>query len=241
MNPPYHIGGGIWDKARVKGRVIVCLMPLIKYKDEKRFLYVKDLEVIRNSFKDAIITENNSITTTDNKIYRESWELLELEAFEKNYKLYYAFNLFSEVKYKLRKSKNKRILYDNKYIFIFSDRVTAHGVHKKYGDSIDWKRNVEKISIEDIPNSYAFYYLEFSKKEYENFCKWWYFGEKLANNVILGLNKNHGTPKYAIPQIDWDKISDHPLWKEGKYDEAVLDTMGLRWENNFRTKIVKKD
>ena len=46
---------------------------------------------------------------------------------------------------------------------------------------------------------------------------------------------------YAIPQIDWSEISNHPLWKESKYDEAVLDAMGLRWENDSRTKIVKKD
>ena len=37
---------------------------------------------------------------------------------------------------------------------------------------------------------------------------------------------------WAIPQIDWEKISAHPLWKEERYDEAVLDTMGLKWEGD---------
>lgn len=50
--------------------------------------------------------------------------------------------------------------------------------------------------------------------------------------MAIGLNMINASnvTKYAIPQIDWEKISDHPLWKEGKYDEAVLDTMGLKWE-----------
>ena len=52
------------------------------------------------------------------------------------------------------------------------------------------------------------------------------------SKVLMGLNLiGYGyIVSYAIPQIDWEKISNHPLWKEGKYDEAVLDTMGLKWE-----------
>ena len=50
--------------------------------------------------------------------------------------------------------------------------------------------------------------------------------------MAIGLNMViiSNVTKYAIPQIDWSEISNHPLWKEGKYDEAVLDTMGLKWE-----------
>ena len=48
--------------------------------------------------------------------------------------------------------------------------------------------------------------------------------------VGLNLVGASNVTKYAIPQIDWETMSDHPLWKEGKYDEAVLDTMGLKWE-----------
>ena len=33
----------------------------------------------------------------------------------------------------------------------------------------------------------------------------------------------------AIPQIDWETISDNPLWKKGDYDGAVLSVMNLRW------------
>ena len=52
------------------------------------------------------------------------------------------------------------------------------------------------------------------------------------SKVFTGLNliDSGYIVSYAIPQIDWESISDHPLWKDGKYDEAVLDTMGLKWE-----------
>ena len=36
MNPPYHIGGKIWDKARKVSENIVCLMPLAQYKKNER-------------------------------------------------------------------------------------------------------------------------------------------------------------------------------------------------------------
>ncbi len=85
-----------------------------------------------------------------------------------------------------------------------------------------------------------------SSEEKNNFSKWWYSAPKeegLSSKLLIGMNMTtigyyHS---YAIPQIDWSEISNHPLWKEGRYDEAVLDAMGLRWENDSRTKIVKKD
>ena len=75
-----------------------------------------------------------------------------------------------------------------------------------------------------------------SKEARENFTTLIYskVGEPFMSNAIRGLNliKVSSLVSYAIPQIDWEKVSDHPLWKEGKYDEAVLDTMGLKWEGD---------
>ena len=82
--------------------------------------------------------------------------------------------------------------------------------------------------------------------EKDNFSKWWYSSPKeegLSSKVLVGVNlvTVSRVTSFAIPQIDWETISDDPLWKEGKYDEAVLDTMGLRWEDNSKTKLIKKD
>lgn len=46
------------------------------------------------------------------------------------------------------------------------------------------------------------------------------------------MNKNIGTIEPAIPRIDWEAISETQLWKEGKYDEAVLSAMGLKWDGD---------
>ena len=40
-----------------------------------------------------------------------------------------------------------------------------------------------------------------------------------------------GTTKLCWPQIDWENISNNPLWKAGNYDDAVLTEMGLKMEN----------
>ena len=59
---------------------------------------------------------------------------------------------------------------------------------------------------------------------------------------MFGLNRlgsSSSECSIAIPQIDWETISDNPLWKEGKYDEAVLDVMGLKWDEE-KNNIVRK-
>ena len=82
-----------------------------------------------------------------------------------------------------------------------------------------------------------------SKEARENFTTLIYskVGEPFMSKVFNGLNliKASSLASYAIPQIDWEKVSDHPLWKKGKYDEAVLDTMGLKWTED-RTGVVEK-
>lgn len=45
---------------------------------------------------------------------------------------------------------------------------------------------------------------------------------------------------FAIPQIDWEHISDNLLWKAGNYDDVVLSEMGLKW-NADKTIIIKDE
>ena len=40
MNPPYNIGGKVWDETRNVSENIVCLMPLTQYKVNKRYKYI---------------------------------------------------------------------------------------------------------------------------------------------------------------------------------------------------------
>ena len=64
MNPPYSIGGNIWDKVRKISENIVCLMPLTQYKKNERYKYIDYFEITDNSLFDARITGNLCITTS---------------------------------------------------------------------------------------------------------------------------------------------------------------------------------
>ena len=75
-----------------------------------------------------------------------------------------------------------------------------------------------------------------SKKAKDNYTIWLYKKNRigtLADKLIWGTNKItvSSTCSIAIPQIDWETISDNPLVKEGKYDESVLSEMHLRWND----------
>lgn len=249
MNPPYHIGGKIWDKARTKGTVIVCLMPLSNYKFNKRYLYIKEIVFIKNNF-DASISDNNCISLSEEILTNNKYEHFLLKSFNPNYKLFYEYNLnyFKGFFFKdIRKVSYKEL--DINKDFIESDKCCSP---KKVGgtgfgkNGCGFKFNVLKYGFEDCW-IVSMKKIQFNTpKEKNNFSKWWYSAPKekgLCSKVLIGINMTtlgyyHS---YAIPQIDWENISDHPLWKEGKYDEAVLDAMGLRWEDNSKTKIIKKD
>ena len=75
MNPPYHLGGKIWDEVRKVSENIVCLMPLAQYKKNERYKYIASLERIENILFDAVISGNLCITTSqsmDNeKVYKD--------------------------------------------------------------------------------------------------------------------------------------------------------------------------
>ena len=57
MNPPYSIGGKIWDKARKVSEDVVCLMPLSKYKGN-RCKYIDTYTLTGSDGFDADINEN---------------------------------------------------------------------------------------------------------------------------------------------------------------------------------------
>lgn len=78
----------------------------------------------------------------------------------------------------------------------------------------------------------SYHCLDLKGKAHENFGIWWYCnnGDNLSVFLMKSLNKNGGSCESVIPQIDWETISDTQLWKEGKYDEAVLDVMDLKWD-----------
>ena len=242
MNPPYSIGGKIWDGARKVSENIVCLMPLAQYKKNERYKYIASLEIIDNSLFDAMITGNLCITTCQSNDNGKDYEDFLFDSFNQNYRAFYEWNrrndkglFWAEKRYKPYTD------FDIDLDFIEINRLCAP---KSLGGSgfgkngCGYKFNVIKKNYEENwIKAITVIHLN-SKKEKDNFSKWWYSAPKekgLSSKIMTGLNMVtvSNLAKYAIPQIDWEKISDHPLWKEGKYDEAVLDTMGLKWEGDI--------
>ena len=241
MNPPYAIGGKIWDKVRKVSENIVCLMPLAQYKKNERYKYIDSFEIIDNSLFDAMTSGNLCITTSQSIDNGKVYEYFLFDSFNQNYRSFYEWNRRNDKGLFFIERKNKPYTYfDIDLDFIETMRLC---VPKNMGGSgfgkggCGYKFNVLKNNYEEKwIKRIALIHLNSQKEKY-NFSKWWYSSPKeegLSSKVMVGLNLvgASNVTKYAIPQIDWEKISDHPLWKEGRYDEAVLDVMGLKWNDN---------
>ena len=107
----------------------------------------------------------------------------------------------------------------------------------KSGFNDSWRANIACIHFN-------------TKLAKDNFCKYAYSytyfnndkSDCLASKTIAGANfaGTSGEMYFAIPQIDWENISNNPLWKAGNYDDAVLSEMGLKW-NEDKTIIIKDE
>ena len=242
MNPPFNVGGEVWDETRShcnNENGVVCLMPLAQYKKNERYKYIASLERIENTSFDAAISGNLCVTTSQSIDNGKDYEDFLFDSFNQNYRAFYEWNRRNDKGLEVCRKDNKPFTdFDIDLDFIETNRLCAP---KNLGgsgfgkDGCGYKFNVLKEGYEEKwIKGVALIHLN-SQKEKDNFSKWWYSAPKekgLSSKMAIGLNMVtiSNLIKYAIPQIDWEKVSDHPSWKEGKYDEAVLDTMGLKWE-----------
>ena len=238
MNPPYDIGGKIWDEVRQISENIICLMPLAQYKKNERYKYIGSFEIINNTLFDAVITGNLCITTYQSINNGKDYEDFLFESFNQNYRVFYEWNRRNDKGLEVCRKDNKPYTeFDIDLDFTIGNRAVkqSHCISVT-GKGFDYYWNVLRRDYEDNWVSDVSIIHFNSKEARDNFTTFTYskVGEPFMSKVIRGLNliKVSSLVSYAIPQIDWEKISDHPLWKEGKYDEAVLDTMGLRWEGD---------
>ena len=236
MNPPYHLGGKIWDEVRKISEDIVCLMPLAQYKKNERYKYIDSFDIVNNHSFDAVISGNLCITTSQSKDNGKDYEDFLFDSFNQNYRSFYEWNRRNDKGLFFIEKRNKPYTgFDIDLDFVIGSRAVkqSHWISVT-GKGFDYYWNVLRKDYEDkwanrIIN------IHFSSKEArKNFTAFIYskVGEPFMSEVLKGLNLigSGSIVSYAIPQIDWESISDQPLWKEGKYDEAVLDTMGLKWE-----------
>ena len=238
MNPPFNVGGKIWDKVRKVSENIVCLMSLAQYKRDERYKYIDSFEIVNNSLFDAIISGNLCITTSQSMDNGKVYEDFLFDSFNQNYRAFYEWNKRNYKCLFFIERRNKPYTdFDIDLDFSMGSRsVKQNHCISITGKGFDYYWNVLRRDYEDkwanrIIN------IHFSSKEARNnFTTFIYsrVGEPFMSKVFNGLNLVGASSltKYAIPQIDWEKVSYHPLWKEGKYDEAVLDTMGLKWDGD---------
>ena len=241
MNPPYNIGGKIWDEARKVSDLVICLMPLAQYKEGDRIKYIASYKPVGGEGFDAIITDNLCITTSQSMDNGKTYEDFLFDSFNQNYRDFYEWNRRNYKGLEVCRRDNKPYTdFDINLDFIETNRLCSP---KNIGGSgfgkggCGYKFNVLKEGYEKKwIKGIALIHLN-SQKEKDNFSEWWYSAPKekgLSSKMTTGLNMLtiSNLISYAIPQIDWEKVSDHPLWKEGKYDEAVLDVMGLKWDGD---------
>ena len=252
MNPPYgSIGGPVANEAKEHANKTVCLMPLSCYKkkSDELWRYVVSMELADpEMFEDADITNNLCICTLRKYVVDKykTYEELSMESYDPKFKAFHSENKSLKPRFRtyFETMMSPDVVFDNTYTFATTWRISINNVQEtKTG--WDYKYNVTK-ELKDIPvhdrkdgtgKMYMAWILDFGKGQ-ETSCKnfntwWWYKGKHgLCALLIKSLNKKSGTIEQAIPRIDWENISNHPLWKEGKYDEAVLDVMDLKWDGD---------
>ena len=254
MNPPYDKGLG----GKIAFEVIsllrdnkdcICLMPLSNYKNKSAELWrkVKTFELADPKlFVDADITKNLCICTLENRNVNKyrSYEDIEMESYDPRFKAFYEVNSKLPLRYVFRRCDNAKAEDFNTDLDVLdTNRLPDESVGYMFGGTgFGYEWNILK-DYSKVSSGASCVHMP-SKKAKDNYTIWLYEKNRigtLADKLIWGTNKItvSSTCSIAIPQIDWETISDNPLWKEGKYDEAVLDVMDLIWDAD-KNNIVKK-
>ena len=242
MNPPYNIGSKIIDKIKGKAEETVILAPLSNFKHHKNYKYVNSFEIVDNTVFGAIITPNLGIACFSNReMSNKQWEDLQFLTFDQKMVPIYKRNLELGIKYEIYEDRYRKTTdFDFTKDFIEGSRLPNGGDREvkangyKKGNNIGYKVNALRQIPEELTSNISV--INFNTPlEKDNFTTWIYTDNPqncLANRMIWGLHLNTTSKvcSMAIPQIDWETISDDELWREGKYDKAVLKAMGFTEE-----------
>ena len=223
-------------------------MPLSCYKNKSNELwrYVESMELADpKMFDDADITNNLCICTLMNETvdkFKTYYDMSKV-VIDKN-----CMAFFNKQKTETTYFKYVGLIWDTPEYNPDPQTWVAHGVrilgdgNHRNGYDVEWNTgvNIDKRNISSIRENGKYRYNVFftvmpSKKAKDNYVTFMYNHDPRSNlqyRLVKALNSTSGSPFPAIPQIDWEAISDTPLWKEGKYDEAVLDVMGLKWDGD---------
>ena len=223
--------------------ILLCPLSCISKEYIKR---IKSFEKIE-TFEHFDIEEQSClfIFETDRFNHNIKEDTLLLSSFDSRYYLFYKYN-FEHSAFSVIFERDKNPIserFENEY-FIETSKIPTSSVSGFSLKGDGFKFNVLKSKSAWLLDKIGVRFN--SVKEKDNFCKWWYYydtdkvynkinSEKSLSRIIsLGLLSKGLYKKqlpFVIPAIDWIKIEQNPLWKSKKYDEAVLDEMGLKFIN----------
>ena len=237
-NPPYNKGGKIMQKcfSIIPEADYSILMPASCYFKEDFFKNIKTIESADNNAFGGVAIQKNLCICTMAPNAHDNWTKEDFLMYfcDQNYKDIYAYNIKHFKGYEpIRDDSVDISKLDIETDFIEHARcisdMCGNGFGKKGGGyAFNIEKDLDK-AIEHLP-SFRFWIHFNSSIEKSNFSKWWYYGGKgksLSSKLMMGIGQMTMTSiyKYAIPQIDWENISETELWKNGKLDEAVLSKL----------------
>lgn len=252
-NPPFAFGNTInaeLIKHLTDDGQAVIIQPLNQYKGQKLYEHISQFELADPKlFSDAVITENLNISiVTKKKQNKFTWQQLVLESCDQNFRKFYDWNIANNRNVVMQRKDSKSnvpllgINIDTD--FVESGRCFAAAGGAGFGpEGYGYKWNVTKQNTNTGWLHCAGIIYFDTKHEKDNFAKFWYSnskGKSLISRAALGLHMVSVSADYYffIPQIDWGTIDQHPLWNTN-VDGAVLDVMGLKW-NDDKTVIIEK-
>ena len=214
-------------------------MPLSQYKKKELYRHVESFELADPKlFEDVVVQENLSICTLKKDIAdKYTRQGLVLRSVDQRYIEYYKWNIEHNKGLVMRQSKYKPVSYfDTKLDFLETSRCfkPVGGGFGKKGLGYRWNILHDYSSV----NAHNGQIRMPSEQARDNLAICWYSGDNsrkhLLGRAIAGVHLDEASSEYyfAIPQIDWEHISDNELWKAGKYDEAVLSEMDLKFDEN---------
>ena len=218
-------------------------MPASQYRIKSLYEHVGIIEGVDSRvFTDAIIVCNLSLAECyKERLNKYTYQSIMLACSGKEYHEYYKWNIEHNrniviigIDNKLSKAP-EYLSTDLDFIEIRRCGKCGGGGYGIGGYGYRW--NVTKTDLDNGWLHSAFYIHFDTKVSKDNFAKWWYSGKKgesLASKALIEtpISTCSSIVSYAIPQLDWENTSNNPLWKEGKYDEAVLSEMGLKFDEN---------
>ena len=226
-------------------------MPLAQYKGYAKetdplYRYVESMELADSKmFDDADITNNLCICALREVVVDrfKSYDEMAMESYDPNFKAFYETNSKLPLRYVFKRCDNSNIQdFDLNLDIIEGGRLMDSDTGISGPNGMGYKINVLKqyntklnscLTKITCPNSNV----------KTNLIKFLYETDKRWNKVMFGMNLKTTAEQasLAIPQINWETISDHPLWKQRDYDEAVLDSMNLEWTDETHTAVKEKD